>query len=333
MRNSLFEAIVGTGQAPNKFWLAVDIPVHKIADKDDDWHNTMRARNSKILTDLAKGELGGVKGISDSREILTQWLMIGRNAAIMMDASKLIELNDIEQVIYDDPQHLCKNNMSALYRLFSKDASTVDGRDGIMMNIMQYVVAAMRKVNNALAHQLDYLGATNIMARKWRNDATPIETPQDLSDAILTALRETDKGRITYQLDELYKEGDMEAAVAQALKHAGRIYSDEREWIVHSEQLRIPPKSVLLVGVDLEVMRGYDEWFAFTADPANAGSDKYQYETYRFENYKRLMEIIHSFGLDRFYTLKIIDGEKFNTLRPQIMNRRRAKAERANPQT
>jgi hypothetical protein len=313
---NLFEGIVGNGQAPNHFWLVLDIPYRTP-------YAGMEDKNDQILNDLGRGELSGVKGISDSKEILTNWWTIGRNAAIMMSSDKVVEANDIEQVEYSNPDHLCQNNLSVLFRLYSQKQDA-NGRETMMHRVMDYFLTSLLKVNPHLARSIEYRGALRIMSKKWMSDPEPVETASDLAAIMYREISTNPDTK--YSMESDYKEGDFEQALVLGLQHAGRIYADEREWIVHSPHFTVPRGSVMMVAVDMEVVAGYDEWKKRSQDPDR--NTMLDHQNYRYENYEKLIANIEAHNLRSYYTVKMIDAEKFEKLRPVLNSRRRTRAEK-----
>lgn len=316
MTENLYEAIVGNGISPNYFWLVLDIP-------DRDTANDERAE--KILSDLETGTLHGIKGISDSKEILTNWWMMCRNAALMLDARSVIEMNDIEKIQYHDPDHLMNNNMALIYRLFDKKTDKW-GRDQLMLNVMQYTLSALKKINPAVANDMEYYGAARVMCDKWRDDPANVNTVEQLADVMLDTLkndRNTQYGAKDTSIN------DIEAAVRAAVLHIGRVYEDEQEWVVHSESFKVPARTVMLVGVDMGIAQQYQDWLSASEEERDKIGSFFSIRKWAFERYHRLMQVIEKHHLRQRYTLRFIDSEKFENMRSVVTGRRRERAARS----
>jgi hypothetical protein len=316
MASTLFEGIVGNGQAPNHFWLVLNIP-YRIP------YAGMEDNNDKLLNDLSRGELSGVKGISDSKEILTNWWTVGRNAAVMMSSDKVIDLNDIEQVQYDDPDHICANNMAVLFRLYDQK-NDANGRENMMHHMMKDFFVSLRSINPSLERNIEYRGAARLMIKHWKENPSPVETAGDLAKVMYDVL--STSGETKYSMADDYKEGDFEHALSLSIVRTAGIYADEREWRVHSPHFTIPKGSVMMVAVDMEVVAGYDEWKIRSQDPNR--DTTLDHQNYRYENYGRLMANIEAHNLRGYYTVKIIDQEKFENIRPVLNARRRERAKK-----
>ncbi len=309
----LFEGIVGTGEQPSYFWLVLDIP---------NWNTNDDAgteRNNNILSQIGKGELTGVKGVSSSKEILTDWWMMCRNAAILLKPSDLLNLNDLEKVEYDNPEQLCANDMAMLYRLFDKRRDAM-GTDGLMMNIGQYVQSEISKVNQYAAHLLSYYGFQNVMARSFKLGTDHVETSADLGHFVYKVLEGFfgDHSRIENLRDDLGIDMVM-ISVRKALKRIGTVYSGESEWIVHSPTLRLPKGSKMLIGCDFEARDQYKEWIKQGKPDTMAWYPL----KWRLDNLDRLYTNIEKYRLGDFYDLRYIDSRKWEEVRPKITLKRR----------
>ena len=316
--SSLYEAIIGSAQSPSQFWLVVNIPNHKSHDEDHSSHN------QKLLMDLSKGELHGVRGISDSKEILTNWWLVGRNAAIYMNVEKVIALNDVEKVQYDNPDFLVQDNMSALYRIYSKEKRSRGDHSGVMLNLMQQVGQQLRKISaNAFQH-FDYYGYYNAISFAWEEHHAEyhIQTVDDFAQVTYQIMTTAHKGEWENRvMRESLTFEQWKDAVRNALLFVGKLYSDEAEWLVHSPDFKIPPRSLMLVGIDFEARNAYQDW----VDAGKPTDLNWQRLLWRLQNYDRLLAGIKQYRLEQFYTLKFVDAEKFETMRSVVNGRRRAK--------
>ena len=125
--SNIFEASRNGEALPRFFWLVLDIRDRELADDD--------TRHRKQLSDIGSGQLEGVRGISDRKEIMMNWFMVGRNAAIFLPPSAIEQSNDIERIRYDDPDHLCENNLALIYRLFNKEKGGKYRHEQVMQTI------------------------------------------------------------------------------------------------------------------------------------------------------------------------------------------------------
>lgn len=292
-------------QNPKKFWLVFDIP---------NWDKNPDERSLALIEDIAKGELHGLKGISGSREILTEWWMVARNAAVMMDADQVMRLNDIEQVLYDDPEYLCSNNFNALFRLWNQNPERKNGKQQMMMRLMQYTVSALKKQNAYLANSLEYYGFVNHVSDAWEKGHSEVQSVADAKTAIYDLVKEYQDGKYIKEGLTFELLGDN---LLVALKYVGHIYSSEAEWLVKNDKFKIPEQSTMLIGVDFEIVKNYSDW------KANPDKIAYMVRSSGYENYDRLTRIIHEHGFHRRYKIKLVDARKWEEIRPTVTARRR----------
>ena len=79
-------------------------------------------RDHHLLQGIANGVLEGIRGISETAEIIMQWYGIARDAVLVMDGPELVKLNNLSRVQYHNPEYFLSNNMAALRRILdSKD--------------------------------------------------------------------------------------------------------------------------------------------------------------------------------------------------------------------
>lgn len=315
-QNNLFEAITNNAAPPARFWLVFDIPTHYGDDE----------RSQARLADIARGSLTGVRGISDSKEILTGWWLIGRNAAVMMDASKVISTNDVEKISYDDPDHLCQDNFRLLYRLWDKekDITRGDKYDGMMANLVPYFLSGLKTIDPYNQHYLDYYGLGNKAEQAWaanRQGVHDSDSAADLMYHFATTL--FDKWDNEKMVQSLKKE-DFYKAMRLALTHVGRIYSDESEWLVHSPSFTIPQGSTMMIGVSMEAARQYQAW---KADPESVPDAYSALKTLTWfgrelEKHDALMKYIEDFRLRDRYKIAFVDARRFEDIRPAVKVRR-----------
>lgn len=119
---------------PKKFYVVV--PIYEGHD-----------REMKRVKDIARGVLDGVQGISDKSEIIMNWYGIARNAIIVMDANKLMKMNKLSRIQYDNPHYLASDGLFALYRLWDKDPAE-HGSRGVAENFLESASRGIGKSND-----------------------------------------------------------------------------------------------------------------------------------------------------------------------------------------
>ncbi len=300
-------------QLPKKFWLVFNIPT-EIRKNDSEWDQNANTRDNKILNDVAKGQLNGVRGISASREILTDWFVNCRNATLVFDPAQLISVNDIEQVRYDDIDYLCENEFKVLYRLWDKEKKP--DHYGLMMNLGQYWNSNYKKFNHN-AESLEYYGIATKLAYYWEDHASEY-TISSFNDAVSAFQDMLLKVGYANKIDDyLPSPEELRESLWNALKQVGNIYKSEQEWIVKNSQLTVPKGSMLLLAVYPDIVRSYNEW------KANPDNEKFMFTQYRYKSYQRLLEIVHTHNLHNIYKIKLINGERFLEHGPEVTRRRR----------
>jgi len=294
--HKISEAILSDHALPSYFWVVVNIPT-------SDEHE----RDSKVLTDLSHCRLKGIRGISDTKQILTSWLGVGRNAAIFLDPDSVERYNDISKVPYDDPDSLVADNLKLLYRVFDKEGDWEYNHDGVMQNIIDYLKP---NLNSNDAYTLTYYGSGNI-TKLWRDTRSGIDSIEGLARFLHEAMMQKPLN-IDIDFDEL------ERATRKAIQNIGKTYSDEGEWLIHSSELIFPVGSTMLVGCDMVARDRYDEWLAAEPDSVHWIGMRY-----RMEHYHALMTTIKKYSLDRRYKIKFIDMAKWEQMRTVLWDRRK----------
>ncbi len=299
---NLNERSINNWPLPRFFWVVLDIPTYE------------NDRTEKLLTDLGKGELNGLRGISDNKQILTNWFGVARNAAIFMNPEQISDQVDIERIPYEDPDALCANNLKILFRVFDKEKGGKYAAEGVMLNIVQYMEKYLKATEYNLAYQISYYGPSRI-AELWRENPTGINSANDLTNWMMEAFKKQ-----KYASDA-YDPANIKEAVWNALKYIGRTYEDEGEWIIQSSALHIPPKSIMLVGVDTNAMEKYDEWKKDVESETNLG--KWWGNDSGLKGYDKLITNIKTHGIDKYYTIKFVDVRKWEEMRSKLWDRRK----------
>lgn len=306
---------------PRKFWLVFDLPHSNRA------YDRQRAdEHVKTLQGISQGHLVGVRGISASREIITGFLAVARNAALVMDGSEVMRINDLERIAYEDPHYLVANNMSALYRIWQKSQDGW-GHQGMMQNLMEYVIRCLKALDLRLYNDLKYYGFQTKVGDVWKEHAEAgqtISTLDQLRDFIIAAIHEAagKKGRWTDHLSDMFEDMKPEIidqAIEKALSTVAHVYNDEGEWIVRSPQFRIPEGSTLLIVVHKEDLNRFDEW------KRNGEPEQFGFLQDRMETLDQLLNTIHEYDLEKRYRIRFVDAHQFNTVRASVLDRRQKK--------
>lgn len=321
------EGVQEVDSMPKKFWLVFDIPNRHMVGGD-------RAHEAEeILQGIQHGVLKGVKGISGSREIMTEWFHVGRNAALVMDASKVFDLNNVMRVNYADPDALLDNGMESLYRLFNRQQDRL-GHLGLMQNLFRYFNSVINKVNYALGHDMNYYGfetrvADHYAVQKMDSDAFTISSLDELTSYVISTCRDianeggTWRGHLVGLMDKI-DENQIRDALRQAVINIGTTYSVESEWLVKNQSFKVPAGSILLVLADKSVQAKYGAWMASPDD--RSSMTKYMpSERFGLERLQHTLEVVEKYKLEDRYIIKLIDEMHFSKIRSDVMARRRAR--------
>jgi len=331
----VFEAITNQAQAPSRFWLVFDIPaMPKERDPNrgpDEWQDAVDQRTLKQLNDISRGVLEGVKGISDSKEIVTGWWMVARNAVVSMDASKVIQVNDVEKIYYDDPDHLCQDGFRLLYRIWDKKPDETKKWDGMMQNLIQYFVSGLKNLPNGegtyAASQLEYIGFRSKAEEHWHHRNSGVNDLQSAAHWIYNLATTGGKEWENKEIAERLTSEMVLSALTAALKHVGRIYQDESEWLVHSPEFHIPSGSSLLVGTSMKAAAAYQQWKTDPNSVEGAMSPLGMPMSlgYALERHDELMKSIDKYHLRDHYKIAFVDETRFGEVR-DLVKARRSKA-------
>jgi hypothetical protein len=310
----LIERSYGPGDVPGVFWLVTDI--------DD--------INEDQVKQLATGVLKGVKGISGDREIVRQFLGVARNAMLVMPGKDVVKLNKVTRVLYEKPEYLVSNNLAALYRIWQKDPESGLGRDGLMMNFMDYFRAFLMKEPAAsplgnIGHAINFGHLRRMKyAQMFRGQNPRINTVKDLAVWVRNASIELaqEKGERQY-LDLLKKipVKDFYRVALRTLKKIGDMYKSEGEWIIKGDVFKVPKNSRLLVlrheSVTPEIIKKHKEG-ELPTDWADMVLSGYNFDKATL----RAMNLIEKYGLDKKYKLRYVPEKKFNAHRAKLLAQR-----------
>lgn len=306
---SIFESIVENPTLPKKFWLVFDIPSWSTSD------DRVVERNNRILADIASGNLTGVKGISDSREIMTSWFMMGRNAAVVMDSSAVVAQNDIQKIDYLNPEYLCSDNMAPLYRIWNREHRDKLGDYGVMQNMIQYLE---RGLDQRTAHNFSYNGLASRLADVWAKHPEGVNSIDDLTQVILDMIPQACDSYIARDILDHASFDGMKKAVLFALAYVARVYGEEAEWLVKSSSFHIPKGSKLIIGIDKKSIPDYHKW---KNDPDQVWGFKGHYEAI-----DRLLHIVEQYHLRDYYDVSFVDSRQFEQVRDVVLTKRRKKS-------
>ena len=189
---------------------------------------------------LKEGEFHGMSGISGSGNIKFNFLGVARDAMLVMDSKKVIDINNLTRIMYNNPHYLVSNDMDALKRIFSAK----DNRR-VLENILQYIEKELKgSKHKQLSYDAGYYSLFN-MGWDWAKVLPKIKNIKTLTK-FLTRKINTDFSEKT-GADYNIKEKEINELLWNALLKIGEVYSDESEWVIKNKTFKIPSNSKLFV--------------------------------------------------------------------------------------
>ena len=189
---------------------------------------------------LKEGEFYGMSGISGSGNIKFNFLGVARDAMLVMDSKKVIDLNNLTRIMYNNPHYLVSNDMDALKRIFSARDNT-----RVLENILQYIEKELKgSKHKQLFYDATYYSLFN-MGWDWSKVLPKIKNIKSLT-TFLTRKINTDFSKKT-GADYNIKEKEVNELLWNALLKIGEVYSDESEWVIKNKTFKIPSDSKLFV--------------------------------------------------------------------------------------
>jgi len=263
---------------------------------------------------LSQMKLVGVKGISSAGTIAMNWFGVARDGMLAMPGAKLITLNKLSRIMYDNPKYLMQDNMAALKRLFA-------GQDtaGVIHRVMEYAAAmAKKKLGRAdIHHAMQYSAVWQSLASVARKQSTKFNTAEKLARWVMASIPEA---VTSYHRDDLLKV-DYKIwlrMIIEGLGEVGRVYSDEEEWVIKGETLKIPPRSTLYIMYPKATKEHIEMW----ADPKQRDFMRYTGGAHIMERRERVDELIKKFGLTRKFITRKVDPQKFDRQRAKYLTNR-----------
>lgn len=276
----------------------------------------------KAAQQLANRRLEGVAGISSSGTIGLQWLGVARDAMLAMPGPETLQLNNISEVRYDDPEYLMRDNMSALYRIFNQQ-----GAERVISNIFQYATVVAKQSRNEDFGQFAYFSEWCAFWQKLsyyaEKNLPQVNSVRDLAEWTTehapVAAQQVRKGEWSIESTTLTTE-QWEYLLNGALKKVSEIYSDEGEWLVEDNVLNIPPGSVLYImtyDVPEEIMAQWN-----SSDPADRERLRFTGWFATLERMEELKNTVSKYGLDRIYPIRWVGEQGFKDRRNDYFKRR-----------
>jgi len=318
LNNILTEASFSKKDIPKNFWMVTSVDKYSLDS----------------VKQLAIGKLTGVKGISDTKEIVVQWLGVGRNAVLIIPAKKFLEINNVSRIMYNNPHYLVSKNMVALFRLFNRSHKNDYDWQGLMQNLLDYVKDAGKKLqqpSKPMATILYNIGygtlAPSWYGREYQMEKPTINSIKDLAVWIQKAtvsIAKKNKKSIVEDAEKLTF-ADWIPLVVTSLENIGSVYQDEGEWLIKDDTMSIPKDSTLFIGVEVDPKTISDqarEEFDKNPDP---DTHEFGWTTPQMVAEKQslgIMALAKQYGLENHYRLKFISMKKFNAYKQKFWSKR-----------
>lgn len=198
--------------------------------------------NEETLNNLATKELKGLKGISDSIDIINAFFDV-RDLMLVMKKEDVEKINEIEKIDYDDIDYLTKNNMEILRRIYDADDSYSIGS---LLNQCVTKLYSYKYTKNK-THQLITLYrkfyALMPITRKTleRNiyDLKNIKTVKNYNDLL-------EKSYEIFKKFNISKE-DLDIMLKYIILNFAAIFKKEGEVKIKNKIFKIPDNSVLFI--------------------------------------------------------------------------------------
>jgi hypothetical protein len=279
--------------------------------------------------DLKKEKFENMSGISGSGNIKFNFLGVARDAMLVMDSEKVIKLNKLTRVMYDNPHYFLANDMIALQRIFNSR----DNRR-VLENILDYLTKEIKKdpKYKQLSHDAAYYSLFN-MGWDWSKKLPKINNIKKLSIFLTRKINTdfSDKTGVKYNLEEK----DVHGLLWNALLQIGKVYHDESEWILKNKTLEIPSKSKLFILVNpinrltdlitycIDKEKSID---SLTAEEKNKYITKEEDGIFLFMNdtivQKQIDYGIMTKKLEKKYKVYLYNKDKFEKAKQRFFNRK-----------
>lgn len=194
--------------------------------------------NDNTLNNLYTGKLDGLKGISNSTNIINAFFDV-RDILLVMDRKDVEELNFIEKINYSDIDALSKNNFKLLKRLYGvKDDYT----------IQSLLYQGFMKIK----HGKDYKKLRSIVFDKLSDLRYGLERNihklgDDFSNNTYDDFIDKAYNKLKNALDFPFSKDDMEKVFRLNILNFSELFKHEEEIMVNSSTFIIPPKSVIFI--------------------------------------------------------------------------------------
>lgn len=269
---------------------------------------------------LADHKLPGMTGISSNGQIAFQWWGVGRDILLIMPGKKVVELNGISRILYDNPHYMLSKNMTMLRRLFNASFSKIGTRQ-TFFNLNQYFFKQLGKTNRTIKYNVEYCAAYQTLANLKYSQAVKVSSPKDYIKYFRRAIehaveKEKNKEYASYCIRDIKKETDkisdseLISTLKKTFEYIKSIYGTEEEWIIKDRILNVPKGSRLYILWDKKFEKSYKEAKEKTEGWHHAWLNL---KKDSIEKMLHMKNIIEKYLKD--YKVKLVDREEFDKAR------------------
>lgn len=261
--------------------------------KENNYEYIIESFDEKPFQELSNQVLEGVRGVSTSKYNIAEWL-IHRSCLIMMPFKDFVELNNAEQILYEDADYLTKNGLDIMFRIYDKKDKDDSDYEGVLGNLFPKIKLEFDLENaTATGSKADLFAVcSNIFdiynSGKFKRYFSNQGRVNSVKDFVGIILKYNKSGK--YKEDYYYNkdfpeninEKELENIIRRGIVNAIKIYASESEWILKDKTLIIPNNSHLFF-----VEAGYTNYY----EKINEYIDKYKLKNnykINFVNYKTL---------------------------------------------
>lgn len=269
-------------------------------------------------SDISKGIIQGVTGVSGSAHIVLDFMGVGRNCILTMDGEEVVRNNRLTRIMYDNPHYLVSNDMDALFRIWQKSKSSSFAYTSVFENFFDHTKVWLKKQSDDIYEEILgrwTMGGTPAMKMRdaWTSNNKEVKNLKDFVDKLRDVLEDIEDyngksiiERMSYR--EFYN------MIEGTLEVVSDIYKGESEWVLKDKTLNIPKGSLFVFGLPLDT---FNKW----RDGLLTDQEKFFMRDDTFEDWERLIELsstIDRAGFDYDY----MDIKKFQEVQSRILSDR-----------
>lgn len=193
---------------------------------------------------LLQGELEGIRGISSSGWVVTNFLVRGRDSVLLMPQKEVIRLNKLERFQYDNPEFWMRDDMVRLKRLsgdMGEESMWGYLRDSIGLTGIKrtdtpyYYAFSITNMPRPKVNSVRELATEVLRNLKAQDGPDTIGDPDP-----------ADIARFKQWQSEL-NVGEVSEWVRRAILDRAAVFKKEDEWAVEDSHLKVPRGSTVFL--------------------------------------------------------------------------------------